>query len=349
MSLTAIIPAAGVGTRLRPHTHSRPKALLPVAGKLVLGHILDQLLEAGVDHVVLVLGYRGDMIAEWVAEAYPQLELDAVLQTQRLGLGHAVFRALQDAHGGKGLRSGRGLIVLGDTIVRADFNGLLAAEGHAMGVKAVEDPRPVWVNLSREVNPVAEVEADRTRLLPDRGRARGLEAIVTRDGAGALAWSLSYAWSRAEDRIDGRWAPRVLDQTHVLNARFAWDLRPGWQLSGSWQYHTGWPFTEQILDVVVAESEDGSQLVDVIERGFGPINEGRLPAYHRLDLRMTRAFRFERSTLEVFLDVFNVYDRINLRGYEWFLQEQGGVLRAARDSGEEQLPRLPTLGVRWVF
>ena len=141
MSLTAIIPAAGVGTRLRPHTHSRPKALLPVAGKLVLGHILDQLLEAGVDHVVLVLGYRGDMIAEWVAEAYPQLELDAVLQTQRLGLGHAVFRALQDAHGGKGLRSGRGLIVLGDTIVRADFNGLLAAEGHAMGVKAVEDPR----------------------------------------------------------------------------------------------------------------------------------------------------------------------------------------------------------------
>ncbi|MCA9738554.1 MAG: TonB-dependent receptor [Gemmatimonadetes bacterium] len=215
--------------------------------------------------------------------------------------------------------------------------------------KAVEDPRPVWVNLSREVNPVAEVEADRTRLLPDRGRARGLEAIVTRDGAGALAWSLSYAWSRAEDRIDGRWAPRVLDQTHVLNARFAWDLRPGWQLSGSWQYHTGWPFTEQILDVVVAESEDGSQLVDVIERGFGPINEGRLPAYHRLDLRMTRAFRFERSTLEVFLDVFNVYDRINLRGYEWFLQEQGGVLRAARDSGEEQLPRLPTLGVRWVF
>lgn len=215
--------------------------------------------------------------------------------------------------------------------------------------KSVHDPRPIWVNLSREINPIAEVEADRSRLLPEAGRARGVEAIVTRDGTGSLSWSLSYALSRAEDRLDGRWTPRVLDQTHAFNARFAYDIRPGWQFSGSWQYHTGWPFTEQILDVVVAESEDGSELVEVIERGFGPINAGRLPAYHRLDLRMTRAFQFERSRLEVFLDVFNVYNRENLRGYEWFLRPSAGVLRATRDPGEGQLPRLPTLGLRWVF
>ena len=141
MSLTAIIPAAGVGTRLRPHTHSRPKALLPVAGKPVLGHILDQLLAVGVDRVVLVLGYRGDMIADWVAASYPGLAVDTVVQSQRLGLGHAVHQALLSANGGAGLSSGRGLIVLGDTIVRADFAGLLAAPGHAMGVKAVADPR----------------------------------------------------------------------------------------------------------------------------------------------------------------------------------------------------------------
>ena len=89
--------------------------------------------------------------------------------------------------------------------------------------------------------------------------------------------------------------------------------------------------------------------MDILRRGFGPLNESRLPSYHRLDLRTTRAFRFERSTLEVYLDVFNVYDRTNLRGYEWFLQERGSTFSAARDSGEEQLPRLPTLGLRWVF
>jgi glucose-1-phosphate thymidylyltransferase len=45
----ALIPVAGVGTRLRPHTHTVPKALLNVAGKPILGHIIDLLLEAGID------------------------------------------------------------------------------------------------------------------------------------------------------------------------------------------------------------------------------------------------------------------------------------------------------------
>ncbi len=148
MSLTAIIPAAGVGTRLRPHTHSKPKALLPVAGKPVLAHILDQLVAVGVDRVVLVLGYHGEQIADWVAGAYPDLSLDRVHQAQRLGLGHAIFQALEQARGGEGLREGRGLIVLGDTIVQADFAGLLAAPGHAMGVKEVADPRRFGVAVT---------------------------------------------------------------------------------------------------------------------------------------------------------------------------------------------------------
>jgi glucose-1-phosphate thymidylyltransferase len=148
MSLTAIIPAAGVGTRLRPHTHSKPKALLPVAGKPVLAHIIDQLVEVGVDRVVLVLGYHGEQIADWVAGAYPDLALDRVHQAERLGLGHAIFQALEQGRGGKGLREGRGLIVLGDTIVQADFAGLLAAPGHAMGVKEVADPRRFGVAVT---------------------------------------------------------------------------------------------------------------------------------------------------------------------------------------------------------
>ncbi len=148
MSLTAIIPAAGVGTRLRPHTHSKPKALLPVAGKPVLAHIIDQLVAVGVDRVVLVLGYHGEQIADWVAGAYPDLALDRVHQAERLGLGHAIFQALEQARDGEGLREGRGLIVLGDTIVQADFAGLLAAPGNAMGVKEVADPRRFGVAVT---------------------------------------------------------------------------------------------------------------------------------------------------------------------------------------------------------
>ena len=129
-----------------------------------------------------------------------------------------------------------------------------------------------------------------------------------------VSWSASYALSKAEDRVEGRWAPRTLDQTHALNIRWAFDAGRDWQISGSWQYHTGWPFTNQILDVLPVEAEDGTQTVNILQRGFGPLNDNRLPPYHRMDLRATREFHFEGSTLELFLDVFNVYDRTNLRG-----------------------------------
>jgi hypothetical protein len=124
----------------------------------------------------------------------------------------------------------------------------------------------------------------------------------------------------------------------------------GWQLSASWQYHTGWPFTDQTLDVRVAVAPDGAERVDVLERGFGPLNALRLPPYHRLDLRVTRSLEIGRSRLEIYLDVFNAYDRMNLRGWEWLLRPNGdGTFRAVRDTGAEQLPLMPTLGFRWVF
>ena len=215
--------------------------------------------------------------------------------------------------------------------------------------RSITDPHPLFVNLSREVNPIMEVEGDRRRLDPSESRAKGLELILARDGQGPFSWSASYALARSEDRIEGDWVPRTLDQRHTLNLRGAWSLGPDWQISSSWSYHTGWPFTEQFLDLELGLSEDGTEEINVIRRGFGAINAGRLPSYHRLDLRFTRAFTLDRSRLEVFLDVFNAYNRTNLRGYEWYLRPTGNGYRAARDSGEEQLPILPTLGFRWVF
>ena len=55
--MKAIIPVAGIGSRLRPHTHTQPKSLIPVAGKPILGHILDQLIQAGIEEMVFVIGY----------------------------------------------------------------------------------------------------------------------------------------------------------------------------------------------------------------------------------------------------------------------------------------------------
>lgn len=60
--MKAIIPVAGVGSRLRPHTYSQPKPLMPVAGKPILGFILERLIKAGVTEFVFVIGYLGEKL-----------------------------------------------------------------------------------------------------------------------------------------------------------------------------------------------------------------------------------------------------------------------------------------------
>lgn len=222
----------------------------------------------------------------------------------------------------------------------------LRVEGYA---RRVDRPRPIFVNLSRAVNPIMEVESDRARLDPAEARAKGLEFVLAKDGTGAADWSASYALSKAEDLINGEWSPRTLDQLHTLNLRGAYRFGGHWQISGTWSYHTGWPYTEQFLDVEVGLSEDGSEVIDVQRRGFGPYNANRLPSYHRLDVRITRDFDFDRSRLQLFLDVFNAYNRTNLRGYQWWLRGSNGSYSAQRSTGEEQLPILPTIGFRWIF
>ncbi len=130
-----VVPVAGSGSRLRPHTHTRPKPLVPVAGKPILGHILDAVVAAGLRRVALITGAMGDQIVAYV-RAHPGLrDIERVEQGERLGLGHAIFQ-VRDVVGGDPM-----LIVYGDTIFRADLAGVLAARADLqLGVKQVPDP-----------------------------------------------------------------------------------------------------------------------------------------------------------------------------------------------------------------
>lgn len=138
--MKAILPVAGVGTRLRPHTHTQPKALVHVAGKPILGHILDRLLPVGVDEVVLIVGQWGERIVEYVQEAYPQFRVTAIEQPERKGLGHAVYMAREAVSGDEPV-----LIVLGDTIFQADLQAALKPGHSTIGVRRVPDPRQFGV------------------------------------------------------------------------------------------------------------------------------------------------------------------------------------------------------------
>ncbi len=132
--MKAIIPVAGVGRRLRPHTHTQPKALMHVAGRPILGHILDELVAAGVDEAVLVVGHLGEKIEEFVRGRY-KIPVHFVEQKEALGNGHAIYVARQHL-GGDGV-----LIVMGDTIIKADLPCVLALGESAIGVREVADAR----------------------------------------------------------------------------------------------------------------------------------------------------------------------------------------------------------------
>ncbi|GAH71170.1 unnamed protein product, partial [marine sediment metagenome] len=92
-TMKALIPLAGQGTRLLPHTAKRQKALLPVGGKAVLDHILEPLIAAGITEVSLVIGHQGDQIRGHMAK-YSNLRVTFVEQPLQQGLGEAVFLAL---------------------------------------------------------------------------------------------------------------------------------------------------------------------------------------------------------------------------------------------------------------
>ncbi|MGI8906795.1 MAG: sugar phosphate nucleotidyltransferase [Candidatus Sumerlaeaceae bacterium] len=133
--MKAIIPVAGIGTRLRPHTHTAPKVLLPVAGKPMLAHILDELTTLGFDEVTFIIGYKGDMIREYVKSRYT-FKSNFVEQAEMKGLGHAVSLTKSLHYAEEPV-----LIVLGDTIFKADLRKVFDFAESALGVKEVDDAR----------------------------------------------------------------------------------------------------------------------------------------------------------------------------------------------------------------
>jgi glucose-1-phosphate thymidylyltransferase len=131
----AIIPVAGAGTKLRPITYTQPKALIPIAGKTILGVIIDQLADAGVKEFIFVIGYLGDKIQHYVEKTYPNMASTFITQNDRRGTGHAIWLT-KDA-----VENDEVLIVFGDTVADYDVADVLSAPISQIGVRKVDDPR----------------------------------------------------------------------------------------------------------------------------------------------------------------------------------------------------------------
>lgn len=135
--MKAVIPVAGMGSRLRPHTHTQPKALVPVAGKAILAHILDPLIKAGIKEFVFIIGYMGNKIEEYINERYESrgIKVEFVVQEPREGTAHALWLAKEKFENEDEI-----LITLGDIIININMEKFLATESSVLGVKKVEVP-----------------------------------------------------------------------------------------------------------------------------------------------------------------------------------------------------------------
>ena len=134
--MKAIILAAGRGTRMGALTADMPKPMLEAAGKPLLEHILDRMREAGISRVLLVVGYRREVIQEYFA-GY-DLDIEYVVQEKLDGTGRAV------ALGREFAGSEPCLVTFGDIVCEpSDYRGIVERHNHASGVlgaKWVDDP-----------------------------------------------------------------------------------------------------------------------------------------------------------------------------------------------------------------
>ena len=143
--MIAIIPVAGAGTKLRPHSYTQPKALIPLAGKTVLSIIIDQLNGAGIKDFVFIVGYLGDKIQDYVKSKYPELKAHFIHQVDRQGVGHAI-RMTRSI-----VKQEEVIVVLGDTICEYNVQEVVNSPFSMIGVRKVDDPREFGV---------AEIEED---------------------------------------------------------------------------------------------------------------------------------------------------------------------------------------------
>lgn len=139
--MDVILPVAGFGTRLRPHTWSKPKPLVTVAGKAMMAHVLDRILPINPGKIIFITGYLGDQIEAWARREYPNQDLVFVEQPEMLGQSDAIYRTREyvDADA---------LMLFPDALFEADFAGLESRDVDGVAyTKYVEDPSAYGVAL----------------------------------------------------------------------------------------------------------------------------------------------------------------------------------------------------------
>ncbi|MXR52295.1 NTP transferase domain-containing protein [Halovenus sp. WSH3] len=116
--MKAVVLAAGKGTRLRPLTDDKPKGMVEVAGKPLLTHCFEQLIEVGIDELLVVVGYKKENIIEHYGDEFEGIPITYAHQREQKGLAHALLTVeeyIDDDF----------VLMLGDNIFRANLEDVI--------------------------------------------------------------------------------------------------------------------------------------------------------------------------------------------------------------------------------
>ena len=134
---SAVVLAAGEGIRLRPLTANRPKPMLPAGTRPILEHVLNALIDAGVDDIHIVVGYQANRVRSHFGPTYRDVPITYHTQSNQLGSGHALLQARDGP-------SGSFLLVNGDQIIdHRIVEAVSTAHTDAATLAVVEGPEAV--------------------------------------------------------------------------------------------------------------------------------------------------------------------------------------------------------------
>ncbi|MBF0547413.1 MAG: NTP transferase domain-containing protein [Candidatus Riflebacteria bacterium] len=145
--MKVILPVAGKGTRLRPHTLNKPKSLVRVAGKTIFEHVIASLAKVKCDQYILITDENGQVVENFQKSLFPNLPSVYIQQQERLGPAHAVWLAKDYIHEGDDV-----LIVFNDTLFITDLTRIPRLSEGLDGLiysKEVEDYRRFGVNVMK--------------------------------------------------------------------------------------------------------------------------------------------------------------------------------------------------------
>lgn len=178
--MKVVLPVAGKGTRLRPHTHTKAKSLVHVAGKTVLEHIIERLQAIKVEEYIFITDENGQQVSDFMQRKFPELTCSYLVQQERLGPAHAVALSAPQVKDGDDL-----LVVFNDTIFVTDLARIPQLCADADGLiysKEVEDYQRFGVNVMRDGYIVDMVEKPDTPI----SRLAQVGLYYLKDGAGFL-------------------------------------------------------------------------------------------------------------------------------------------------------------------